>query len=192
MLAFSGVQAARWCDNKADFRHLKGALADAGRLWSQCLACFAPAVRRKFTRPPLYCQCLACFAPAVRRKFTRPSPYCQCLACFAPAVRRSPARPASSAVDHTFSAVLPYSCMLKMQGEAIFFQEKCGARDGNFGVESRENRREVYICLQIEQLGRMQREMPLFWDVLVGWGCGRSLRWRHVKWSFCQVRITGF
>ena len=60
--------------------------------------------------------------------------------------------------------------MLKMQGEAIFFQEKCRARDGNFGVESRENRREVYICLQIERLGRMQREMPLFWDVLGGVG----------------------
>ena len=181
MLAFSGVWAARWCDNKADIRylkgqnyepwqlqrdnkadirHLKGALADAGRLWSHCLACFAPAVRRKFTRLP---------------------PYCQCLDCFAPAVRRSPALPASSAVDHTFSAVLPYSCMLKMQGKANFFQEKCGARDGNFGVESRENRREVYICLQIERPGRMQREMPLFGDVLVGWGCGRSLRWRHVK-----------
>lgn len=176
MLAFSGVRAARWCDNKADIRHLKGAFADAGRLWSHCLPCFVPAVRRKFTRSPPYCQCLACFAPAVRHKFTRPPPCCQCLACFAPAVRRTPTLPASSADDHTFSAVLPYSCMLKMQGEAIFFQEKCGARDGNFGVESRENRREVYICLQIEHLGRMQREMPLFWDVLVGWGCGRSLR----------------
>lgn len=170
------MQAARWCDNKADIRPLKGALADAGRLWSHCLACFAPAVRHKFTRPPPCCQCLACFAMAVRRKFTRPPPYCQCFACFAPAVRRKFTRPASSAVDHTFSAVLSYSCMLKMHGEAIFFQEKCGARDGNFGVESRENRREVYICLQIERLGRMQREMPLFWDVLVGWGCGRSLR----------------
>lgn len=181
MLAFSGVQAARWCDNKADIRPLKGALADAGRLWSQCLACFAPAVRRKFTCPPPYCHCLACFALAVRRKFTRPPLYCQCLACFALAVRRSPARPAYSAVDHTISAVLPSSRMLKTHSRRFFFQEKCGARDGNFGVESRENRREVYICLQIERPGRMQREMPLFWDVLVGWGCGRSLRWRHVK-----------
>ncbi|MDD6921958.1 MAG: hypothetical protein PUI86_06200, partial [Bacteroidales bacterium] len=42
------------------------------------------------------------------------------------AVRRSPALPASSAVDHTFSAVLPYSCMLKMQGGAIFFKKNAG------------------------------------------------------------------